>query len=414
MPSASRRLKSAHFCSCVIARGCASRRPRARRAAQPAAHRARRASPRRRSRARPRWRRRRGRSGACTRARAASPRRARRRRSPRPSASIAGSCAASKRDQRVERPRRSRRAAASSIRSASAGTRAFTGRHGLPRCGRRRERVEQRLHRAALQLERAGIDDQPRADRHDVLDGDEIVRLQRVAGGHEVDDRVGKADERRQLHRAVELDQVDVHAPSRRNARAPRARTWWRRGCARRAGPCRASRSRGASQRRAGSGRCRGRAAGRGPRRRARPARPCRRRRRRPRRTGRTSARRTGAGSAASRPAGSSRGSSLRDASGSSAGTMPAAANSGSVSSRLRPLDRAIVSAGVMAGFAGSACHSTYWRGVRTFGGGASPALVRNGLMSMPPRRVKRASTVSASGRQRAATSTKMRSTQCS
>ena len=36
--------------------------------------------------------------------------------------------------------------------------------------------------------------------------------LQRAAGGHQVDDRVGQPGQRRQLHRAVELDQVDVHA----------------------------------------------------------------------------------------------------------------------------------------------------------------------------------------------------------
>ena len=41
-------------------------------------------------------------------------------------------------------------------------------------------------------------------------------------------------------------------------------------------------------------------------------------------------------------------------------------------------------------------------------------SLVRNGLMSSPPRRVKRASTASLFGRQAASTSTKMRSTQCS
>ena len=40
----------------------------------------------------------------------------------------------------------------------------------------------------------------------------ERVRLQRVARGDQVDDRVGQAGERRQLHRAVELDQVDVDA----------------------------------------------------------------------------------------------------------------------------------------------------------------------------------------------------------
>ena len=145
-------------------------------------------------------------------------------------ASIAGSCAASKRI--------SASSAASKPAARVSSTRAKCVRTlagADPRCCRnarhdralahsrsarrlmpppfhgRRERVDQRLHRVALQLERAGIDDQPRADRHDVLDGDEIVRLQRVAGRHEIDDRVGEADQRRQLHRAVELDQVDVH-----------------------------------------------------------------------------------------------------------------------------------------------------------------------------------------------------------
>ena len=74
-----------------------------------------------------------------------------------------------------------------------------------------RKRVDERLHRDAFQLERAGVDDEPGADRHDVFDDDEVVRLQRVAGRHEVDDRIGETRERRQLHRAVEFDQIDVH-----------------------------------------------------------------------------------------------------------------------------------------------------------------------------------------------------------
>ena len=45
-----------------------------------------------------------------------------------------------------------------------------------------------------------------------LLDLDQVVRLQRVAGRDQVDDRVGQAGQRRQLHRAVQLDQVDVHA----------------------------------------------------------------------------------------------------------------------------------------------------------------------------------------------------------
>ena len=55
-----------------------------------------------------------------------------------------------------------------------------------------------------------------------------------------------------------------------------------------------------------------------------------------------------------------------------------------------------------------------YWRAVRTLSDIVAPAFVRNGLMSSPPRRVKRASTVNCSQWQRALTSTKMRSTQCS
>ena len=55
-----------------------------------------------------------------------------------------------------------------------------------------------------------------------------------------------------------------------------------------------------------------------------------------------------------------------------------------------------------------------YCRAVRMFGGAAAAAFVRKGLMSIPPRRVKRAYTVSCSHRQRESTSTKMRSTQCS
>jgi hypothetical protein len=64
----------------------------------------------------------------------------------------------------------------------------------------------------ALDLERGLIDDQARGDRHDVLDRDQLVGLQRAAGGHQVDDGVGQPGQRRQFHRAVELDQVDMHA----------------------------------------------------------------------------------------------------------------------------------------------------------------------------------------------------------
>ena len=44
-------------------------------------------------------------------------------------------------------------------------------------CTAARHRVEQRLHRVALELQRGRIDDRARADRHDLLDRDEIVGL---------------------------------------------------------------------------------------------------------------------------------------------------------------------------------------------------------------------------------------------
>src|SRR3989344_4926642 len=39
-----------------------------------------------------------------------------------------------------------------------------------------------------------------------------LLGLERVAGGHQVDDGIGQADERRQFHAAVKLDHVDMHA----------------------------------------------------------------------------------------------------------------------------------------------------------------------------------------------------------
>src|SRR5690348_13044634 len=55
-----------------------------------------------------------------------------------------------------------------------------------------------------------------------------------------------------------------------------------------------------------------------------------------------------------------------------------------------------------------------YCRAVRTFAGMRSPASLRKGLMSMPPRRVKRAYTDRVRAPQRDFKSMKMRSTQCS
>src|SRR5450432_561524 len=75
--------------------------------------------------------------------------------------------------------------------------------------------VEQRLDVVALELQRCRVDDQPRADRHDVLDRDQVIGLERVAAADQVDDGVGETHQRRQLHRAVQFDQVDMHALGR-------------------------------------------------------------------------------------------------------------------------------------------------------------------------------------------------------
>src|SRR5258706_3883067 len=47
---------------------------------------------------------------------------------------------------------------------------------------------EHRLDRLALELQRSRIDDQARADRHDVLDRDQIVGLERIAAADQIDD----------------------------------------------------------------------------------------------------------------------------------------------------------------------------------------------------------------------------------
>src|SRR6185312_14562088 len=72
------------------------------------------------------------------------------------------------------------------------------------------DRVEDRLNGIALELERGRIDDEPRADRTDLLDDDQVVGLQRLAGADQVDDQIGQPHQRRELHRAVQLDQIDM------------------------------------------------------------------------------------------------------------------------------------------------------------------------------------------------------------
>ena len=83
------------------------------------------------------------------------------------------------------------------------------------RADRRREAIDHGLDQSALELERSLVDHQTRADVADVLNCDEAVGLEGAAGGNEVDDNVGQPDQGGEFHRAVELDEVDVHALGR-------------------------------------------------------------------------------------------------------------------------------------------------------------------------------------------------------
>src|SRR5574343_999201 len=72
--------------------------------------------------------------------------------------------------------------------------------------------IDDRLQRFALDLERGLVDHQAARDVHDVLDRDQFVGLQRSSGRHQVDDGIRQTGQRRQFHRAVELDQVNMDA----------------------------------------------------------------------------------------------------------------------------------------------------------------------------------------------------------
>src|SRR3989338_4477362 len=76
----------------------------------------------------------------------------------------------------------------------------------------RSKRINDAAQRCLLEFERGLVDHEVGADVHDALHLHQVVGLERVAGGHQVDDGIGQADERRQFHAAVKLDHVDMHA----------------------------------------------------------------------------------------------------------------------------------------------------------------------------------------------------------
>ena len=74
-----------------------------------------------------------------------------------------------------------------------------------------REGVDDAAQRRGVQLERGLIDNEAGADVHDALDFHQPVGLERLAAADQIDDGLRQARQRRQLHAAVELDEVHVH-----------------------------------------------------------------------------------------------------------------------------------------------------------------------------------------------------------
>ena len=52
------------------------------------------------------------------------------------------------------------------------------------------------------------VHDEAAGNVADVFDGFEAVGFERAAGGHQIDNRVGEADQRGEFHRAVEFDDI--------------------------------------------------------------------------------------------------------------------------------------------------------------------------------------------------------------
>src|SRR5438105_13850515 len=77
---------------------------------------------------------------------------------------------------------------------------------------RRAQPLDQRRERRALELEGGGIHDETARYPHNLLDRVQAIRLQRVAGIDEVDEGIREPGERRELHGAVEADQIHVHS----------------------------------------------------------------------------------------------------------------------------------------------------------------------------------------------------------
>ena len=63
-----------------------------------------------------------------------------------------------------------------------------------------------------FQLHRRLVHHQARTNLHDRLHRDEVVGLERPPRRNQIDDDIGQPYQRRQFHRTVQFDEVDVHA----------------------------------------------------------------------------------------------------------------------------------------------------------------------------------------------------------
>src|SRR4051812_20666684 len=76
----------------------------------------------------------------------------------------------------------------------------------------RTDALQQRVDRAGLELVGDRVGDQPGGRGRDLLADDQAVLAQRGAGGGEVDDPLDEAGQRRQLDRALDLDDLGLAA----------------------------------------------------------------------------------------------------------------------------------------------------------------------------------------------------------
>src|SRR5579883_2805054 len=74
------------------------------------------------------------------------------------------------------------------------------------------ETLDPRIDLGVAGLERDAVDDEARGHVGDVLDLDQAVLAQSLAGGDEIDDTPRQPHRRREFHRAVELDAFGLHA----------------------------------------------------------------------------------------------------------------------------------------------------------------------------------------------------------